>query len=271
MDIGGLQAECIIIDVQRAVPRSSPKQLAQMRAPARSPSFDLVISSGAWLLDEHIDSAQYLLALQFESSNTVFQSCTTVEAGSGGANFGIPDAKATFVQILLIQGSHWVTLSNKGCEDGTVKIYVSMSASDLCGDAKRAVCWLMFYSETQVTFQWVDIARQTGGNDCGLFVITIATSLCHVINPTEAVFDQSQMRPYLIRCLRRQEMTPFPLRLYRKPNKEALRIMSVQRVCVCKQPDTWDACILCQNCARSFHPRCVPAQPIFICNTFTDM
>ena len=49
-----------------------------------------------------------------------------------------PPTSATFEQILLIHGRHWVLL-NKGCEDGTAKIYDSMSASDLNGDAMRPV------------------------------------------------------------------------------------------------------------------------------------
>ena len=60
----------------------------------------------------------------------------------------------------------------------------------------------MFYSEKQVTLQWVDIARQSGGNACGLFGIAIATALCHDINPLEVDFDQPQMRQHLIRCFR---------------------------------------------------------------------
>ena len=89
--------------------------------------FHFVIT-GEWLSDEQIDTAQYYLAINF---NKVIQSTTVLEAGSAGASVGTPASGSTFVQILCLNQSHWVTVSNWRCESGTVRIYDSMKPRSL--------------------------------------------------------------------------------------------------------------------------------------------
>ena len=46
----------------------------------------------------------------------------------------------------------------------------------------------------------VPIHRQTGGRDCGVYAIAISTTLAFGHDPAKIQFDQSAMRPHLIKC-----------------------------------------------------------------------
>ena len=76
-----------------------------------------------------MDEALYWLACQFESNEIIMQSCTAFEAGKYGAIIGTPDSH--FVQILCINGNHWIVASNRNGERGTIQIYDSLPPSDL--------------------------------------------------------------------------------------------------------------------------------------------
>ncbi|CAH3191515.1 unnamed protein product, partial [Porites evermanni] len=54
------------------------------------------------------------------------------------------------------------------------------------------------------------VQKQKGYNDCALFAITFATTLCHGGDPTTKRYDQRAMRPHLVDCLESSRMTEFP-------------------------------------------------------------
>ena len=95
--------------------------------------------TGMWLTDEHIDTAQYLLSIQFIHRGISIQPCTVLEAGTGGANVGTPDGK--FVQIMLVHNSHWIVVSNLECADNTVRVYDSMGPSELSKSSYYLCTW----------------------------------------------------------------------------------------------------------------------------------
>ncbi len=55
----------------------------------------------------------------------------------------------------------------------------------------------------------MNIGKQKGGNDCGLFAVAVLTSLANGVDVTKAKFDQALMRPHLVHCIDSKEMTPF--------------------------------------------------------------
>ena len=63
----------------------------------------------------------------------------------------------------------------------------------------------------QVTYQ--DVQKQSGGNDCGLFVIAFAVDLANGTCPTKIKYVQREMRDHLLECFRNKYLTPFPREL----------------------------------------------------------
>ena len=54
-------------------------------------------------------------------------------------------------------------------------------------------------------------------DDCTLFAIAFATTLCHGNNPTTTRYDQRTMRNHLVDCLEAMDMTEFPTTEKRAP------------------------------------------------------
>ena len=52
--------------------------------------------------------------------------------------------------------------------------------------------------------------RQLGAVDCGLFSIAFAVDLVSGNNPSNIIYDQSQLRDHLLRCLEMRRLSPFP-------------------------------------------------------------
>ena len=67
----------------------------------------------------------------------------------------------------------------------------------------------------------MDVQRQTNGNDCGLFSIANAVTLCLGLNPYEFNYRIPLMRSHLIKCLESREMKMFPVQGSRKRKKKS--------------------------------------------------
>ena len=178
-----------------------------------------VLEVGDWLEDEHIVAALTLLrrqfpdveGLQLPSLGLVLQ----FQAFSG---------KKTGLQILHNGGSHWVTLSSMDGENVTcfdnlhIGVTPTVEAQITCLCPGASVVSLP------------DVHRQRGARDCGLFAIANCLELALGRDPTDVIFDQSQMRSHLAACFEKELLTPFPRRatrssLKRKASKlVALRI-----------------------------------------------
>ena len=52
----------------------------------------------------------------------------------------------------------------------------------------------------KLAFLKCPVQSQIGGNDCELFAIAFAVSICFGMNPSKEIFDQEKMRSNLIQC-----------------------------------------------------------------------
>ncbi len=57
------------------------------------------------------------------------------------------------------------------------------------------------------TIMSISSQQQSGSNDCGLYAIAAATSLCHGEAPNAVIWE---MRGHLLRCFKSGKLTPFP-------------------------------------------------------------
>ena len=78
------------------------------------------------------------------------------------------------MQIVCIRGNHWLCVSTVGCPPSTINVYDSLHG-DLDAHSKKLVA---DPKQKHINVCYADVQCQSGTNDCGLFAIGFATSLC---------------------------------------------------------------------------------------------
>ena len=63
----------------------------------------------------------------------------------------------------------------------------------------KLVADLMQTREKSLTIEFVDVQKQKGSSDCGLFALAFITSICNRQDPTELAYNQSSMRSHLLK------------------------------------------------------------------------
>ena len=108
------------------------------------------------------------------------QSLQIVLRGGGGGGEG--GVKGRFVQIMLVNRNHWITVSNLQCPGNTIYIYDSMF-STVDNRTKEKICSIWRPAASYVHYRMVNIQLQTNSYDCGLFAIAVATELAYNRDP----------------------------------------------------------------------------------------
>ena len=157
-----------------------------------------IISSGRKLNDLHINFAHHILKHQFPSlkrlQNTLYQS--KKQPGEYPTNK---------VQIVHSRGDHWIVASTINSVNNKVNVYDSVYSS-----LDRSSCAEVFSGTIAPCSDGRDSKKQDGGCDCGLFAIAVATALAFRQDAKTLTFEQTLMRPRLIQCFEKRELTPFP-------------------------------------------------------------
>ena len=81
-----------------------------------------------------------------------------------------------FVQVLNVRRSHWIVVSNLGCESNAVNVYDTMYTS-IPSSTVDTVARLMFCSSPTVTIRMVEVDLQRISSDCGVLSIAMAFDL----------------------------------------------------------------------------------------------
>lgn len=218
-----------------------------------------------WLTDEHIDHAQWLISRQFPTVNG-FHSVLAFESQPPKVVKGLKG----FVQIINAGGSHWVTVTNIGCEENKIKVYDSLYRQ-LSAHNKLMLALLLNTTFPNMVIEWPRMQKQEGTSDCGLFATAVAVSLCSGHNPSNQSYDQSVMREHLAMCFMCEELAVFPLS---QSNCEVIgRLVEAEELfCHCRMPYTKGQFMIeCSRCLGWFHrscdnvPRAVRSNNIFHC------
>ena len=181
----------------------------------------------AWVDDLIISAAQSLLKIQnphIGSLKFPLLANTMALEPQGGE----------FIQILNINGNHRITISNIGCEPGHIDVYDSLHINQLPSDTKKVIADLLHHTGKAITIHYFDVQWQSGYNNCGLFAIAFAASLCTGEYATNKTFDQSAMREHLKKCFITGNLYPFPEGKNRR--KRAIKVASQETVpiyCLC--------------------------------------
>ena len=138
------------------------------------------------------------------------------------------------VQILHTGEAHWICISTIGCEDGQVNILDSLYTA-LPSKATEQVAALLHSKVPSLEVLYLDVAEQSGGNDCGCFAIAFAEALCRGEDPSVLNFDQAKMRPHLLSCLEEGTLTPFPAG--QRATQGVKKTARIPIYCHCRQPE----------------------------------
>ena len=163
-----------------------------------------ILSSGKWLNDDMITACQNLLKKQYPMVEGL-QATALVQ------KFAMEPQAGEFVQIVNVSGNHWITISTIGCTAGSVQVYDSLHMK-LTSVTKKLVADLMMTRDKAISVTYANVQWQSGGNDCGLFALAFATSLCEGHDPAVIAYDQPQMSSHLLSCIVTGKMTAFPQR-----------------------------------------------------------
>lgn len=142
--------------------------------------FDIMSSPNGWLNCIIIQEAQLLLK-KINPNIEGFQRPTLGPV----KQFDVMTAE--FIQLLHVNGNHWVCMTSIGCPPGDVNLLdsimkpvISQEIQDLAGNLFRP----NLNSITRISVQ-----QQTNLSDCGVFAIAFATCLVFGQDPSQVTFD----------------------------------------------------------------------------------
>ena len=136
---------------------------------------EILMSPVEWLPDSIINAAQ--LVLKKESGLLGFQETTL------GMTLAYDVLRGGFIQILHDGHGHWLTVSTIEATSPTeVFVYDSMYVSTNT-NVKRQIAAIMARPEETITVKMMDVQKQAGGSDCGVFAIAFATALVNDKQP----------------------------------------------------------------------------------------
>jgi Ulp1 family protease len=120
------------------------------------------------------------------------------------------------------KGFHWLTISNRECDDNTWKVYDSM---DMDFENYQFLFRKIFPDREKLNVIKVNIAKQSDGKNCGLYSLANALALARDLNPAHFTWinDNNEMRNHYRDCIANTKVKPFPFnarRAVRNAKKE---------------------------------------------------
>ena len=120
------------------------------------PEDKVCLTKGKWLTDNIINAAQRLLKTTHFHIGGLHDTLL-------GETLSFEIQHGEFVQILNVSQSHWITVSNVGCEKGVVNIYDSIPSCYVPTRMKEQIAAILFASEKTSNIR---IQVQQGSNGC---------------------------------------------------------------------------------------------------------
>lgn len=222
---------------------------------------DILLNPTGWLNDNLIVAAQNLLYKQ--SSVPGFQDTCL------GQSMSFEIQQGEFIQVLHDGHGHWLVVSGHIGEDGSQEIHVYDSMYPTVGTyTKKQIASIISSNEKEIKLKMINVQKQLGGCDCGLFAIAFATTLATGNQPEQCFFDQAAMRRHLYECLTKQEMSMFP----HKPRRITRMVKqedTLELFCTCRMPEI-PPMVECSRCCNWYHVNCVSVPQEALDNSSTE-
>ena len=187
-----------------------------------------MLVEGDWLTDSVINAVQTLLKKSFPHVGGL-QRTTLAET------LGFAIERGEFIQILHVSNNHWLTVSNIGCSQGYVNVYDSIPSGNIPERTKRQIAAILYTKEKQINIHFPSVQVQYGVNDCGLFALAFAATLCKGQDPSKVNYVQHELRKHLLHCINDQVIHDFPQRRSKK-RAHLLGHICFSIYCRCSQP-----------------------------------
>jgi hypothetical protein len=209
------------------------------------------------LNDRIINAAQKLLKQKYPTFNGLTD---TIVLAAGHVTLS-GQSDVPFVQIVHDERHHhWLVVTNINCNSDELLIYC---CDHMTPSAECLVIITRFVKMRcrKLKLHVMNVARQSGATDCGLFAIAFAESLLNGMDPVNVLYRQSVMRSHLVKCLIDGNVVAFPTVSLRNNRKRAIRSLDVELFCVCRSSNARnEPMIQCDDCSDWFHPSCVGIQ-----------
>ena len=143
-----------------------------------------------WLDDNIIWAAQRLLKETIASN---FHGLQSPLCGQN-LNFVTVPLRCSCIQIIHINGNHWVAISNVDPNTGNavpdrIFIYDSLLSKKINSETKKQICALIHPSSKYIRFEVMNVMRQPNRYDCGVLSIAASTDIALAFNPAKSVWD----------------------------------------------------------------------------------
>ena len=208
---------------------------------------DVLQGDSAWLSDALINASQTLLKQQHPHFGG-FQNTLL------GQTFVFVPECTEFVQ-LLHGSNHWLCVSTVGYKESEINVLDSLY-NTVPLKVKRQIAILMNSKTSTLKLNFINVAKQRGGSDCGLYAIANAAAVCAGLDTTTLQYEQNGMRHHLLQCLEAGVITPFPHQTV-KQGKMVTSTEEIAVYCHCRQPER-GRMIKCWKCNEWFHSKCIP-------------
>jgi hypothetical protein len=125
--------------------------------------------------------------------------------------------------IFNANANHWLTISNLNCNN-VWNVYDSLSYQN---ELLINFFQVILPNEEKVSVSFENVQQQVGGNDCGLFALAFATSLCYKDVPSLIFYDQISLRNHYVKCIEDNEIQRFPSKPKRGSTRNASKLIDL--------------------------------------------
>ena len=133
---------------------------------------------------------------------------------------------------------------------------------DISGDTVNQICSIVRSKRSKIRIDILDVCKQKGANDCGLYALANATALCEGELPQSKEYIQEDMRPHLLKCIKESTPSPFPSNHRYVHHDCTKNTKLVPLHCTCRLPeDPKKRMIQCLNCEVWYHENCEVVEP----------
>lgn len=158
------------------------------------------------------------------------------------------------MQVFNASGSHWVVPSNIGCEAGTVRLNASKCKNKIEPEdaTNQIIANLLKTEEALMSVGYTYEHPAATGRKWLVFCYCIC--IIHaVFTVSDSMHHNQKMPQHLLKCIDRQELTPFPPR---KVNTHyhslLLHFYPVMIICKCHGIES-EIQIMCDHCQMWYH------------------
>ena len=154
--------------------------------------------------------------------------------------------------------NHWVCI-HLDDDKASVCLYDSLYSSIPMSTADQIINQV-HPGDQKISIKSMNMQKQNGTSDCGLFAISVATAICYKLDPTVVRWAQGEMREHLVRSLEAERITPFPTTNNEDTKQKGVvkKALTLAVHCICrkrhKRAERMKQCLKCQ---QWFHEKCM--------------